>query len=146
MDSTKETLKVFCDGGSRGNPGPAAAGSYLELPAENLRLMCGKYLGDTTNNVAEYQGVILGLTTALEKTAGKYSTQVYLDSALVVNQLSGKFRLKAEHLAQLLLKVKEMEQSFSSISYQHVPREQNTQADRAVNLSLDTKSDFSREV
>lgn len=136
---------VHSDGGARGNPGPAAAGIFLEIPAENLRLLRGKYLGDNTNNYAEYQGVILGLKTLQEILGEKtLQTQVkfFLDSSLIVNQLNGLFRLKALNLSELFSEVRQLEKNFSVVSYQHVPREKNKEADKAVNQSLDKRGDF----
>jgi len=146
MASTENNIRLFCDGGSRGNPGPAAAGIYLEYPAGNLRLLRGKYLGVNTNNFAEYQGVILGLSVAKEIGRSKTPLEVFLDSALVVNQLNGKFRLKAAHLAELLLQVKALEKDFPTLSYQQIPREKNSLADSAVNRSLNSKGDFNQSL
>ena len=139
---------IHSDGGARGNPGPAAAGVYLEIPAEKLRLMCGKFLGVNTNNFAEYQGAILGLEKALTLTKGEsrdYQIKFFLDSALIVNQLNGHFKLKATNLVELFWKVREIEKNFAAVFYQHVPREKNKEADQAVNFALDQKKDFEKE-
>lgn len=144
-----KTLILHSDGGARGNPGPAAAGVFLELPAENLRLMCGKYLGENTNNFAEYQGVILGFERALALINDKsreYEVKFFLDSALIVNQLNGKFKLKASNLIELFWRVRDLEKNFARVTYTHVPREKNKEADRAVNLSLDRTADFEEKV
>lgn len=153
-------LKIYTDGGSRGNPGPAAAafvvyeveseggpstryarsGSSVS-PAEKLREKRGKYLGVKTNNEAEYQGVIeaLGYLRDLGDLGGPEEVFFYLDSSLVVNQLNGKFKVKEARLRDLLIEVRGREQALSPvpISYQHVPREKNWEADEQVNLTLD---------
>lgn len=125
-------LKINCDGGARGNPGLAAAAFVV---TGNLQYMCGKYLGETTNNVAEYQAVILALEW-LAKNPEK--ADFFLDSNLVVNQLNGLFKVKDSKLRELLVKVRELEAKISTpITYSYVPRERNWEADALVNQTLD---------
>jgi ribonuclease HI len=138
-------ILIHADGGSRGNPGPAAAGVLIEISAEKVRLLCGKYLGVNTNNFAEYHGVILGLTKALELLGENSENSVVkfnLDSALIVNQLNGLFKLKAANLVTLFFEVRALEKNFSSVHYKHVRREYNREADKAVNKALDSGKDF----
>ncbi|MDP2670919.1 MAG: ribonuclease HI family protein [bacterium] len=147
MVVSPKRITIFSDGGARGNPGPAAAGVFLEIPAEKLRLLCGKYLGINTNNYAEYQGVILGLKQALNfAEPGRAQVEFFLDSNLVVQQLNGLFKIKAPNLGPLVEQIRELEGKFTQVSYTHVPREKNYQADRAVNLTLDSRQDFSKEI
>lgn len=135
-----QTLKVFTDGGSRGNPGKAASAAVVYDSAGKLRLICGKYLGIATNNVAEYTAV----TCALEKLIAELgeeakttSLSFFTDSNLVASQLSGKFRIKNANLQTLILEIRHLEENFQVVSYQHIPREQNSAADREVNKILD---------
>ncbi|OGY30040.1 MAG: hypothetical protein A3F35_00815 [Candidatus Woykebacteria bacterium RIFCSPHIGHO2_12_FULL_45_10] len=139
-----QKIYIHADGGARGNPGVAAAGIFLDYPAEKVRLLCGKYLGMATNNFAEYQGVLLGLEKAAELVKGGAEAVFFLDSSLVVNQLNGLFKIKSALLGELNLKVREKEKLFTRVSYTHIPREQNTQADSVVNRTLDAKKDFSQ--
>lgn len=127
-------MKIFCDGGSRGNPGPAACAFVAHDDAGNTRAKCGKYLGVATNNEAEYSAVIL----ALEHLNSLNSIDFLLDSLLVVNQLNGLWKIKNPRLRELLMKVRELEAG-KKITYTHVPREQNSAADLLVNETLDAE-------
>ena len=134
-------LQVFSDGGARGNPGPSATGFVVKTSTETI-FKTGKYIGEGTNNQAEYKGVIDALNWLIQnnKLIPAKTNQIlfHLDSELVVNQLNGKFKVKNHHLRELLLKIRSLELSLSSsISYLHIPREQNTEADSLVNKALD---------
>lgn len=134
-------LKVFTDGGARGNPGPGACAFVVKDEAGNLREKRGKFLGMSTNNEAEYQAVIEALSY-LGNTSDRRSisdVDFFLDSNLVVNQLNGKFKVKESRLRELLLKVRELERAMedAQIGYSHVPREENSEADGLVNETLD---------
>ena len=135
-----EKLTIFTDGGARGNPGPSACATVIEDSAGNIRLMCGKYLGKTTNNVAEYQGVILAYEEILKIPNLNFSNVLLrfnLDSNLVVNQLNGLFKVKDENIRQLVVKIRELESRFTNIQYKYIPREKNKLADSVVNKTLD---------
>lgn len=125
---------LYCDGASRGNPGP---GSYGFVILENGEAIVeeGRKLGEVTNNVAEYQGVIEGLTRCRE--LGATEVTVRSDSQLLVRQLSGQYKIKAPHLLPLAQKAKELQRGFAKIAFQHVPREENKHADRLANAALD---------
>lgn len=132
--------RVFTDGGSRGNPGKAASAAVIYDSAGKLRLICGKYLGIATNNIAEYFAVEM----ALEKLQSELKAQsqvtnlnFFTDSNLVANQLSGRFKIKNPELAKKIEVIKSLEKVFALVSYQHIPREQNVEADREVNRILD---------
>ncbi len=133
-------MKIYCDGGARGNPGPAA--SAFVVFDENKKVVCqeAKFLGQATNNVAEYQAVIMALGWLL-KNKDKISFQriyFYLDSKLVVKQLKGEFRIKNRKLQLLVLKIKELERGLDLVvNYKHIPREENKKADLLVNTTLD---------
>lgn len=128
-------MTVACDGASRGNPGPAGAGAQITGPDGSVLAEVAEGLGETTNNVAEYTAVIRGLERALELGA----TDVLLrsDSQLLINQLTGRYRVKTPHLQPLHRRVRELGARFDAIEYEHVRRERNTEADRLANLGVD---------
>ncbi len=128
-------VRIFCDGGARGNPGPAAAGAVLQ--DESGRVLAAKalYLGRATNNVAEYRGLLLGL--ALARGLGSREVEVQLDSELVVRQLCGEYRVKHPGLRQLWAQAVRELHRFQQWEVRHIPREQNQAADELVNAALD---------
>jgi len=126
---------LFCDGGSRGNPGPGAAGAVLYKEDGSLWEGQGKYLGAVTNNFAEYQGVLLGLELARKHELARL--KIHLDSELVVRQLNGQYRVKDANLRTLWELVQGQLKRFSACEIVHVPRAQNAAADRLVNEALD---------
>lgn len=126
---------LFADGGARGNPGPAGAGAYLVDESGQPRAEIYKYLGETTNNVAEYSALILGLEETLRQ--GVKAIQVKLDSQLIVRQLEGTYKVKQPHLQELFAKVQELIEQFTQFSVAHIPREENQEADRLANLAMD---------
>jgi len=128
-------IEVFCDGGSRGNPGPAAYGFVVK---ENQKLIYqGRgYLGIATNNLAEYTAVVKALSWLAENFAGE-DLLLNLDSQLVVSQLSGLYKVKNPKLRELIFKIREFESNFGSVSYRHISRNQNKEADALVNQALD---------
>ncbi len=130
-----ETVVVHTDGASRGNPGPAAIGVVIAEPSGRVLLEFGEALAPTTNNVAEYTAVIRALERALE--LGARRVQVQMDSQLVVRQLNGSYRVKHADMLPLYRRVLELIQRFDEVTFAHVPREQNTEADRLANAALD---------
>jgi ribonuclease HI len=130
------SLIVWCDGAARGNPGPAGAGSQLTTVDGEVVAEIAEGLGETTNNVAEYTAAILGLERARELGA----TDVLLrsDSQLLINQLTGRYRVKTEHLQPLHRRITGLAAGFDRIRYEHVPRELNTEADRLANEGVDS--------
>lgn len=126
------------DGASRGNPGPAGAGAFLALPDGTLVGAYKKFLGTATNNVAEYQAVILGLEEAAK--AGASELELRADSELVVRQLTGVYKIKDPTLADLARIVKAKEKRFKRVLYRHVRREQNVIADRLSNEAIDERA------
>jgi len=130
-----EEVKIFADGGSRGNPGPSASG-FVVLDMEDTVLVDkGVYLGVTTNNQAEYTALKLALEEALKM--GVRQAHVYLDSLLVVNQMKGIFKVKNRDLWPIHDAIKQLVGKFDKVSFDHVPREFNKLADAAVNRALD---------
>lgn len=128
-------LKIYTDGGSRGNPGPSASGYVLYDESGNVVVDKGVYLGITTNNQAEYTALKLALEDA--KKLGASEVMVFMDSLLVVNQMNGIFKIKNRDLWPLHDAIKQLAKGFKKISFNHVPREQNKVADAAVNRALD---------
>ena len=130
---------VEADGGSRGNPGPAGYGAVVRDASTGAVLAeRSGFLGVTTNNVAEYQGLIAGLTAAAE--LGARTVLVRMDSKLVVEQLSGRWQVKHPALRPLAARAAELGKGFDSVSYGWVPRLQNGAADRLANLAMDEGS------
>jgi ribonuclease HI len=129
---------LFADGGSRGNPGPAASGAVLiDASGETIEEI-GAYLGIATNNVAEWTALLLGLEAAEKR--GIRRLTVRLDSELVVKQLLGEYRVKHEGLQPLYQKARGILRSFEHVDIAHVRREQNVLADRLVNRVLDQEA------
>ncbi|HNV12843.1 MAG TPA: ribonuclease HI family protein [bacterium] len=133
-----KNIIIFSDGGARGNPGPAGIGAVLYDEKKNKLAEISKYLGETTNNQAEYKALIAGLKKAKELEAKE--VKCFLDSELVVKQLNREYRVKHKDLAPLFLEVYNLSQSFTNIEFVHVPREKNSEADRLANLAMDKMS------
>lgn len=136
--SILEELIINGDGGSRGNPGPSAAGFVIKDAAERTIFEGGKYLGVTTNNQAEYYAVRLALEKAEEYAPKKITFR--LDSQLVVNQLNGVYQVRNRDLWPIHAYIKELAQRFESVAFTHVRREFNKEADAMVNKILDEHS------
>jgi ribonuclease HI len=128
---------LYTDGGSRGNPGPAAAGMVLEDPKGKIIKRAGKYLGKKTNNEAEYQALVLGMKIA--RRGDVDSLKCVLDSELIVKQLNGVYKVKSPNLRKYVRAVKELEKEFDFIEYTHVKRDKNEEADAMVNRVLDSR-------
>jgi ribonuclease HI len=133
MTKTK-TLKLHSDGGARGNPGPAGAGAVLYDASGTVVAEISRYLGQTTNNQAEYQALILGLEKAVE--LGAETVACYLDSELIVKQLNGQYKVKHEAMKPLFQQVQTLRLQVPA-SFHHVRREYNKHADALVNQAID---------
>jgi ribonuclease HI len=137
-----ETIFIYTDGGSRGNPGPAGAGAWVTDVSGKAIRKGKKYLGTMTNNEAEYEAVLLGLhlaKTAFSKEERKErSVQILLDSELVARQLSGIYQMKEPRLFPYFVAVSNLRISdFPKLSFCHIPREENKEADALANLAMD---------
>ncbi|HRY36457.1 MAG TPA: ribonuclease HI family protein [Candidatus Magasanikbacteria bacterium] len=131
-------LTIYSDGGARGNPGPAAAGIVIkDETGKNLDAF-GEYLGEQTNNFAEYSALIAGLKRAYE--LGGTEIECILDSDLIVNQMKGLFKVKEPTLQKLFIQAYNSASKFRKVSYRHTPRENNKEADRLVNETLDKQA------
>lgn len=132
-------IYIFTDGGSRGNPGVAAIGVYIK-DGDKVLAKIGKRIGETTNNVAEYSAVLAALNWILEnkKTLGECEINFSMDSQLIYSQIAGVYKIKNENLRLLLFEIRKKEAEIKSkILYKYIPREQNEEADKLVNMALD---------
>jgi len=120
-------LTLFVDGASSGNPGPAGAGALVKDDAGTTLLEKARAFGPATNNVAEYQSLILGLELAT--TLRPHRLTICSDSELMVRQVAGQYRVKATHLKPLLAEVRRRLVPFEQVEIRHIPREKNTEAD-----------------
>ncbi len=128
-------LVVHVDGGSRGNPGPAAAAAVVSTPEGELLDEASVTLGRATNNVAEYRGLLLGLERA--RALGATEVDVINDSELIARQIGGQYKVKHEGLRPLFVEAMKALRGFDRWSVRNVPRAQNAEADALVNQALD---------
>ena len=130
-------VKIYSDGGARGNPGPAAIGVLICDEKGEMIREHEEVIGETTNNVAEYTAVIIGLEMA--KSLGAREVDYYVDSELVAFQLTGKYRVKTPHILTLFQQVKERQKTFTKVTFTQVPRTHDKlrYVDRLVNQALD---------
>jgi len=136
MSATKRPgVVMHIDGGSRGNPGPAACAVVVKDAAGNPLTAFSRFLGRTTNNVAEYEGLLAGLDYALRQKHP--NLKVFSDSELLVRQIQGRYKVKNPDLKPLHQRAREMIARFEAFSIEHVRREQNREADRLANHALD---------
>ena len=134
-----DKIIIHTDGGARGNPGPSASAAVLENELGEILATPTFYLGVGTNNQAEYQGVIIALQEA-KKISATAELNFFLDSELVVRQLIGEYKIKNQDLRKLWEEILNLSHGFKKISYQHIPREKNYQADKLVNEVLDREA------
>jgi ribonuclease HI len=133
-------ITIYSDGGSRGNPGPSAIGAVVldsSTDPPTTLAEISEYIGETTNNVAEYKALIAGLEAAAPYAAR--IVRVRADSKLVIEQLRGKWRVKEPHIARLYQEARALLASYPQKDLQHVRRELNREADALVNLALDAR-------
>ncbi len=127
---------LYTDGGARGNPGPAGIGGVVLNDDGVLIGEVSEYIGETTNNQAEYRALLATLKKA--KALGATEVDCYLDSQLVVRQMNREYKIKDPLLAQLFVTLYNLSGQFDRITFTHIPREQNGAADRLVNKAIDT--------
>jgi ribonuclease HI len=130
-------LRIYSDGGARGNPGPAAIGIMICDDKDQMLQDHEETIGETTNNVAEYTAVIVGLELA--KKIGGQEIEYFVDSELVAKQLSGQYRVKTPHIITLYKQAKDRISGFKRVHFNHVPREhvKLRYVDKLVNRALD---------
>jgi len=128
-------LIIYTDGGARGNPGPAGLGAILYNENREVVAEVSEYIGVATNNQAEYRAIIAAFDKA--KALGASELDFYLDSELAVKQLNHEYKVKNKDLAPLFLQIHNLSLSFKKVSYTHIPRERNKEADRLANEAMD---------
>jgi ribonuclease HI len=129
--------RLFTDGGSRGNPGPAAYGYVLEAGDGTVLAAHGERIGVATNNIAEYRALVEGLRKAADLQVDE--VEVVSDSELLVNQMQGNYKVKNEALRELWLDANELADRLRKVTFTAVRREHNELADRLVNEALDAE-------
>ena len=135
-----DEVVIYCDGGSRGNPGPSAIGAVVFDPSvDPPRVLAevSERIGVTTNNVAEYRALIAGLEAAARFAAPR--VRVRADSKLVIEQVKGRWKVKQPHLLPLRDEARALLAGYSDVDLQHVPRAENAHADALVNAALDAE-------
>jgi len=135
MTKEFEKLIIYTDGGSRGNPGPAGIGAVLNNEKGERVAEVSEYIGETTNNQAEYKAVIAAIAKA--KALGAEELDFFLDSELVVKQLNREYKVRDKDLAPLFMKIYNAMMGFKKVTFKHVRREFNAEADKLVNAALD---------
>jgi ribonuclease HI len=130
-----DAVRLWVDGGSRGNPGPAATGYRIEDADGVVLAEGGETIGIATNNVAEYRALISGLRTAAD--LGAVDVEVRADSQLLMRQMTGAYRVKSAALRDLWIEARRVASAFDSVRFVEVPRAENAAADLQVNLALD---------
>lgn len=130
-----EKIKIFTDGGARGNPGPAAIGIVIKNDNDKIIKEYSEYLGVATNNQAEYRALIKGLELAEEFSPKEIIC--FLDSELVVKQMNQEYKVKDKDLQPLFIKVWNAAMGFKKVSYRHIRRHLNAEADKLLNSELD---------
>jgi ribonuclease HI len=133
--AVSQKLIIYTDGGARGNPGPAGLGVYITDEEGHVLLEHSRFLGDRTNNQAEYMAILDALREA--KVLGAEEIDMRMDSELAVKQLNHEYKVKNAELATLFLQVWNMTQMFKKVTFTHVRREKNKEADRLVNVAID---------
>lgn len=129
-----KVITTFTDGGARGNPGPAGIGVVLKSNGADIWTK-GEYIGETTNNQAEYQALVLALEKAHE--FGGEEVNCFLDSELLVKQMNRQYKVRDVNLAVHFAKAVQLSQNFKKITFTHIPREKNKEADALVNEAID---------
>ncbi len=130
-------LTIYTDGGARGNPGPAATGVVIYNAAGQTMATYGEYLGEQTNNYAEYSAMISGLKKS--KELGATEMECLLDSELVVRQMNRQYKVKEPTLQKLFIQAFNLASGFKKVIFKHIPREKNKEADKWVNKILDER-------
>lgn len=128
-------VTVYSDGAARGNPGPAGAGARATDPSGQVVAEVSEYLGKATNNVAEYQALILGLQAVKDLGFGRI--RVFTDSDLMANQVTGAYKVKNEGLKPLVAKARALLGAYREVEVQYIPREKNTACDKLANEAID---------
>lgn len=135
-------ITIYTDGGARGNPGPAALGVYITNEKNQVLAKIGKYLGEATNNIAEYKAIVEGFNWLIQNKNKEKIEKVFffMDSQLAVSQLTGLYKIKNDKIRELVFEIRTKENQLQiPIFYNHITRDKNKQADFLVNLTLDNE-------
>jgi len=142
MINNQLSFKIYTDGGARGNPGPAAVGIVIEGSGVSKKF--GEFIGEATNNEAEYRAAIIALKKLKQLTGGDKTAQAsvdfYVDSELLAKQLNGDYKIKEKNLQSLFMELWNLKLDFGKVIFNHVLRNKNKEADRLVNEALDAES------
>lgn len=130
---------IYTDGASRGNPGHASYGFSITDEKGRILYEEGKYIGIATNNFAEYSAVLAAMKYIGENFKKDVEVKFFMDSKLVAEQLSGRYKIKSPNLIELIYKIKDLQEGIDKITYTHVPRELNKVADSLANQALDSR-------
>lgn len=134
------TYTIHADGGARGNPGPAGSGAVVRDAKGKVVAEISAFLGHTTNNVAEYTALIAALEALTAKLGAKAKdarVEVYMDSKLVIEQMKGAWKVKHPNMKPLALRARDLAAVFGAVSFTHIPREENSDADALANEAMD---------
>lgn len=134
---TSQKIIIYTDGGARGNPGPAGIGVVIGDNYER-----GEYIGETTNNIAEYKALVFAIKKAkllYKEVLSTLDLEIRMDSELIVKQMKGEYKVKNEGLRPLFIEVQKHIPEFHSVSFRLIPREKNFRADALVNKALDNR-------
>ncbi|MDO8517928.1 MAG: ribonuclease HI family protein [bacterium] len=137
-----EKITIFTDGGARGNPGSAGAGAVIFSAEGKVLKEISDYVGETTNNVAEYEALVRALGAAHKlfgKKLGGMQVEIKMDSELIVRQMQGRYKVKAPNLKEYFLHAQKLLQAMPHHSFVHIPREKNKHADMLVNRAIDNR-------
>lgn len=135
-----QKVVIFTDGGARGNPGPAAAGAVIFDEKGKVLKEVSDYLGETTNNVAEYEALLRVLHAAQNlfgEELKNITVDIKMDSELIVRQINGVYKVKEPSLKERYIQIKELLKNMPNATFTHVRREQNKHADKLVNEAID---------
>lgn len=137
-------IKIFIDGGARGNPGPAGIGVVVINPFRGHKKEYSCYIGEATNNQAEYQALVFGLKKAKalygKKELVNRGVEVLSDSKLLIKQMKGEYKIEDPALQALFLKAWNLKVDISNVKFKHIPRAQNKKADQLLNQALDAET------
>jgi len=144
INKMEKKFIIHTDGGSRGNPGPAAIGVVIEEVGGVLKKEYGEYIGETTNNDAEYQAVIFALKKMKQligkDAAGDATLEFHVDSELVERQLTGQYKIMDKRIREYFMEIWNLKIDYGKVTFKHVMREKNQEADRMVNAALDRET------
>lgn len=135
---TPDKIIIYTDGGARGNPGPAGIGIVVQDESGAVLKEHYEYIGETTNNQAEYRAVVKAFELA--KAFNAHEISFFLDSELVVKQLNGEYKVKDPDLGNWFIKIHNARQLYKKVTFTHVPRAKNKEADRLVNEAINLKN------